>query len=460
VLGVLVLAVAVQVAAEPVVAVDHAVAGDLNAFVAPRPWLVTGLQVLTAPGSAVTAWVVLTTLTIALLIRRRPRLALYVAVTGLGAATLSPLTKELVGRLRPVVDVPVATAGGPSFPSGHTLAVTVWVGVVLLVLLPAVPPHWRRPAIAAGIALVVVVGLTRPALGVHFLSDVLAGWLVGSVWLIVTATAFREWRRREGLPVGPVTEGLAPEAGPDLAPAPAPERPPAHPVTVAAQLLVTAVLLLGAVVGMGLLIVRVGAGTGIERADVGAVAWLAAHRTPGLDALSAPVAELGNTGIVVGGAAVAAVLILAVTRRARPVLVLVTALVGEVLIFLVAAAVVGRPRPAVPHLDDTLPPTSSFPSGHTAAAICLYGTLAALVLCATRQRWRWAVLAAAVTLVVAIGLARLYRGAHHPTDVLASVVFAVPWVLVTLRLVGESGGRGEQDRETAARQAGSVGARG
>ena len=73
-------------------------------------------------------------------------------------------------------------AGGPSFPSGHTLVVTVWVGVVLLVLLPVVPS--RAPAaavIAIGVLLVVVVGLTRLALGVHFVSDVLAGWLLGSL---------------------------------------------------------------------------------------------------------------------------------------------------------------------------------------------------------------------------------------------------------------------------------------
>ena len=60
---------------------------SLNAVVAPRPWLVTILQVLTAPGAAITAWVVLTTLTVVLLVRRRYRLAVYVAVTGLGAAT-------------------------------------------------------------------------------------------------------------------------------------------------------------------------------------------------------------------------------------------------------------------------------------------------------------------------------------------------------------------------------------
>jgi undecaprenyl-diphosphatase len=46
------------------------------------------------------------------------------------------------------------------------------------------------------------------------------------------------------------------------------------------------------------------------------------------------------------------------------------------------------------------------------------------------------VLGVAVVLVVAVALARLYRGAHHPTDVLASVAFALPWLLVTLRLLG------------------------
>jgi undecaprenyl-diphosphatase len=453
VVGALALALAVQIAAAPVVRVDQAVAGDLNAVVAPYPWLVTLLQVLTTPGSAITAWVVLTTLTLALLARRKRRLALYVAVTGLGAATLSPLLKQLVARLRPVVPEPVATAAGPSFPSGHTFAVTVWVGVVLLVLLPAVPPRHRRATVAAGVALVVLVGLTRLALGVHFLSDVLGGWLVGTAWLLVTATAFRSWRRREGLAARPVMDGLTPEAASDLAPAPTPERALPHPWTTAAQLVVVAVLLLGAVVGGGLLLVHLGATTALMRADVCVVAWLADHRTPALDAASGPVAELGNTGVVVVAGVVAAVLAVALTRRLRPALVIATALVGEVLIFLTAAAVVGRPRPPVSHLDATLPPTSSYPSGHTAAAICLYGAVAALVLRGTRARWRWGVLGGAVLIVVAVGLARLYRGAHHPLDVLASVAFAVPWLLVVLHLVGDAG----HDARAPARQPDPVG---
>ena len=435
VFGALLLALAVQIAAEPVLRLDRDVAGSLNTVVAPRPWLVTVLQVLTAPGAAVTAWIILSTLTVALMIRRRYRLGVYVAVTGLGTAVLSPLIKQLVDRLRPIVEMPVATAGGPSFPSGHTLAVTVWVGVVLLVLLPVLPPHRRRVAVAVGVALVVVVGLTRIALGVHFVSDVLAGWLVGTAWLLVTATAFRAWRRHEGLAVPPTVDGLAPEIAHDLDHVPGHRTE--HPWTTVAQLLVSAVLLLGAVVGVGLLIVHVAAGTAVERADVGAVQWLADHRVPWLDAASAPLAELGNTKVIIVGGLVAAVLAYVITRRWHPSLVIAAVLVGEVLIFLAAAAVVGRSRPPVAHLDTVLPPTSSFPSGHTAAAICLYGAIAALVLRGTSAWWRWVVLAVAIVVVVGVAFARMYRGAHHPTDVLASVAFAVPWLLVTLRLVGD-----------------------
>jgi undecaprenyl-diphosphatase len=310
-------------------------------------------------------------------------------------------------------------------------------GSLVLVLLSAARGRWRALVVAVPAILVAAIGFCRIALGVHFLSDVLAGWLVGSGWLLVTATAFRAWRRHEGLAVPPAVDGLAPEVAHDLTPPHASEHAPAHPWTTVAQLLVAAVLLLGGVVGVGLLLVNLDPGSALLRGDVGVVAWLAEHRVPALDAISGPLAELGNTGVVVGGGAVAAVLTYVVTRRLRPALVIVTVLVGEVLIFLAATAVVGRPRPPVAHLDATLPPTSSFPSGHTAAAVCLYGAIAALVLRGTQAWWRWLVLAVAVVLVGAVAFARLYRGAHHPTDVLASMAFAVPWLLVTLRLVGD-----------------------
>jgi membrane-associated phospholipid phosphatase len=418
-----------------VLAVDRAVADGLNDLVAPSPATVAVLQALALPGESVVGWVVLGTLALYLLLRRQVRLAAFVAVTGLGAAALGPSIKELVGRVRPIVDAPVAGAPGPSFPSGHTLTVTVVVGVLLLVLLPTAPPRARRPLIGVGVALIAVVAFTRVALGVHFLSDVVGGAAVGTGWVLVTASALRSWRRELGLGVPPVERGLEPEAAADLVPSPDPEPTPVDGWTVAARTAVTAVLLLGVALAAGLLVTRVLPGTGIGDADADLVRWLVTSRTPELDALSGPAAELGNTAVIMGGGAVVAVLAVAVWRRWRPALLITVLLLGELAIFLTAATVIGRPRPPVAPLDAELPPTSSFPSGHTSAAICLYGAIAALVFLATRAWWRWLVLALAVTAVVAVALARLYRGAHFPTDVLGSVLFAVPWLLVMLRLL-------------------------
>jgi undecaprenyl-diphosphatase len=93
----------------------------------------------------------------------------------------------------------------------------------------------------------------------------------------------------------------------------------------------------------------------------------------------------------------------------------------------------------VPPLDEELPPTSSFPSGHTAASVALYGGIALLVVGATRAWWRWLVVATAVALVVAVAAARLYRGAHHPSDLVGSLVLTLPWLYALHRLIPAAG---------------------
>jgi undecaprenyl-diphosphatase len=207
------------------------------------------------------------------------------------------------------------------------------------------------------------------------------------------------------------------------------------PGSLAVRLALWLLALLGLVLLAGWVLTRADEGDAFERRDRTLVAWLSEHRTTTLDALSGPVAELGNTGVVVGVAVLAAVVAGLTLRRWWPVVILAAALVGEVLIFLATTALIDRPRPPVEHLDAELPPTSSFPSGHTAAAICLYGVLAALVVHRARSRWRWTAVGAAVVLVVLVALARLYRGAHYPTDVLGSLIFALPWLLITCRLL-------------------------
>ena len=435
VVGGVLLAGLIALLAGPLVAMDRAVAAGVNGWVAARPQVVAVLEAITPLGAELTGAVVLVTLAVALLVRGRRGLALYVAAAGVGGAVLGPVVKALVGRLRPLVDAPVATAPGPSFPSGHTLTVTVWVGVVLLVLLPAVPARARRAVVAAGVTVVVLVGLTRIGLGVHFVTDVVAGWLLGAAWLLVTATAFRSALHVRGGP------GLDPAAAEDLAPAPDHRTPDVSPWVRATQLLIVAVVLTGIVIGAGLVVTRSVLSEAIVAADLAVLNWFVDNRTPALDALSLPVGELGNTTVVITLGIVAAVVGLAVARRWRAAILMALVLIGELLLFMVAAGVTGRTRPPVPHLDAQLPPTSSFPSGHTTAALCLYGGVAVLVCAATQAWWRWLVVAVAVAVVVAVALTRLYRGAHHPSDVLGSVLLGVPWLIAcstALGLLGSS----------------------
>jgi undecaprenyl-diphosphatase len=104
---------------------------------------------------------------------------------------------------------------------------------------------------------------------------------------------------------------------------------------------------------------------------------------------------------------------------------------------------IDRPRPTVTQLD-TAPPTSSFPSGHTAAAVCFYGAIAAIVIWHSRHRWLSAVavfVCAAIPLTIAGS--RVYRGMHYPTDVLAGALLGVIWLSTVLFYVRrhDAGGR-------------------
>jgi undecaprenyl-diphosphatase len=435
------LLVTVLASWEPLRALDTGVAQRLNDLVSARPVLVTVLGALTELGGSPASWLIVTVLTVWLLIRRLPRLALFVAVTGAGAAVLSPAVKELVGRARPVVEVEVATTPGRSFPSGHVLGSTVAYGLLLLVFLPAARRRARAALIGSAAAVLVVIGFTRVALGVHYVSDVLAGWALGAAWLGVTAAAFRRWRRERGLPPAPVARGLASEAAAQIRPAPDADtdRLP-HPWQLAAALTVTWVLLFGLLAGAGLLRTRALDGSWLDTADSTAMRWFASLRDPALTPLMGLASRLGGTAVVVAIAAAASALSLAVTRRWRPLLFLGAVMVGEVTLFLAVAALVRRPRPDVPHLGPQLPPTSSFPSGHVAAAVALYGAIALLTLAWTggRGRWRWlgrAALACALVLPVLVAAARFYRGVHFPTDVLGSLLLSLPWLAACWHLV-------------------------
>ncbi len=197
----------------------------------------------------------------------------------------------------------------------------------------------------------------------------------------------------------------------------------------ALTLLGVAAALFAVLLGLGFLITATGVGAAIGDADMGLLRWVVTERTAELDAATTVMSGFASTTVVLVAGLVVAVVASLLLRRWWPAVLMSVALLGELALFIGSAQIVGRSRPAVPHVDPALPPTSSFPSGHTAAAVCLYGGVAAIVLLTTRGWWRWLVVAVAVLMVLAVAVARVYRAAHHPSDVVGAVVFAVPWLL-------------------------------
>ena len=423
----------------PLESADRGAANWLNNLVAAHSVAVSIVKAVTWLGSSGVLWTLTGAAAIVLAIRRRWRLAVYLLVAGAGALVLDPVLKSLVGRLRPVVAHPIAYGTGDSFPSGHALGSIVCYGALFLVFLPAARGVWRRVFTAVIVTLILAIGISRLLLGVHYLSDVLGAWALGITWLGITAFAFELFRQAAGEPVtDPVTEGLEPEARRDLEPT-EPETTMQHDRArtygrTAAGVVVAWVLIAGAITGIGKLIMNSGNGNGNLLGDHTIAHWFAAQRTSTLTHWSLIASNLGATQDILIVSVVACVVFIAVTRHWRPVIFLAVVMLGELAAFLVIAAIVKRPRPDVLNLDSHLP-TSAFPSGHMAATTCLYVGIAILVIGHARGWWRYLFLIPAIVMPVLIALARMYRGEHHLTDILASVLFAALWLTAATMLI-------------------------
>jgi len=140
-------------------------------------------------------------------------LALWAVTTLTVGGLLNVVLKIIVARARPSLPDPVALAPGDSFPSGHAMSVTVGAGVVVLILLPRLRFWGRLTAWALAWFLVVSVAYTRVALAVHWVSDVIAGIILGVAVVAATVVAFETWRRQQGRrPVAPHVDGVEPES--------------------------------------------------------------------------------------------------------------------------------------------------------------------------------------------------------------------------------------------------------
>jgi undecaprenyl-diphosphatase len=201
----------------PLVRIDTWAANHLHEVVRDSTLTVDALEVVSFLGKPIWIAIICVPVGLVLLRRGRIRLAIFLATTTIVGGLVDTVVKVAVDRDRPSLEDPVATAFGQSFPSGHSMASVVCYGALLLIFMPVIPVARRRLAVIAGVVLVLAIGFSRLALGVHFISDVLGGYVLGAAWLIASTAAFEIWRDDRGRRVThPLEEGVEPEAEPDL----------------------------------------------------------------------------------------------------------------------------------------------------------------------------------------------------------------------------------------------------
>ena len=187
---------------------------------------------------------------------------------------------------------------------------------------------------------------------------------------------------------------------------------------VAVRALAPAVALWAVVAGIGALIVGP---LGDPPAEDAVVRDIAGERTPVLDALTSVWSNIATTEAVTAACLLAIALIWWRTRQWWFSVVPAIAVSVQTTVFLTSSLVVGRDRPDVEPLD-IAPPTSSFPSGHVGAATAFYVTLALVSRRIRHPGLRWLATTACLLVPVLVAYARLYRGMHHPSDVVVGAL--------------------------------------
>jgi membrane-associated phospholipid phosphatase len=224
--------------------------------------------------------------------------------------------------------------------------------------------------------------------------------------------------------LAPRTGGIATHAG---------ERIAGHPVIafIVVTLVGFVLLAVAAVLAGWLLKAYVLPEQGIGHADEHVNVWLAAHRTGARTDLSFWLSGIGDILAIPALVALSTIVAL-VLRKWRVAAFVLTAIVVEAGAYRVVTLLIHRQRPNVHRLDD-LPVNASYYSGHTAASVAVYCGLAILItsfIRSTALRVMFWVVAVAIPLLV--GLSRMYRGMHHPTDVAAGLLVGIGTLVVAV----------------------------
>lgn len=182
---------------EPVVRIDQSVAEGLHRHALESPGLVRFFLAVTRLGTLPVLAALSLAVIAVLWALGLPRLALAWAVVLAGSGLWIDALKNTFDRPRPIFNSDFAYEASYSFPSGHAAGSAVGYGMLAYCLALRWRTWRRRLALVVGLALLVLlIGFTRIYLGVHYLSDILAGYALGLAWLAVCVCAIEAIRAR------------------------------------------------------------------------------------------------------------------------------------------------------------------------------------------------------------------------------------------------------------------------
>ncbi len=164
---------------------------SVNAFFAPfrTPWLVEAFVWITALGAGPAITGMVSTASALMWSHGRTRMLVPLWITFMGAQATTWAGKYSLGRARPTF-LDAVTAASPSFPSGHATASTALIGFLAYVIARDLPSSRQRFEVIFWAAIIIgLICFSRMFLSLHYLSDIAAGLLVGTFWLLVGFTA-------------------------------------------------------------------------------------------------------------------------------------------------------------------------------------------------------------------------------------------------------------------------------
>jgi membrane-associated phospholipid phosphatase len=193
-------------------------------------------------------------------------------------------------------------------------------------------------------------------------------------------------------------------------------------------------VLLAVMIGLGLLVTKVLNHDWPFTVEDSVNRSLAGDRVGWANGVTWFFSTLASTPVIIAVTAVTAVILRLTLHRWREPIYLCAAVSAQAIVFFFATLVIDRARPGVPKMDES-PPTSSFPSGHTSAAVALYVGLALILAMQTHRTGLKVVCWLLVLVPVCVAISRLYRGMHHPSDVTASFLNGAACVTIMARSI-------------------------